>query len=380
MLILQAALSAAALFQLHRTGMLPDRYLAALAVLLALVWAVFWRCRRYKWRGRFTRLLSLALSAAMAVGCVYAQQGMDALDKVTIADSETPVPDEVADAITTEPFVVYLSGIDTRGDLTEKSRSDVNILAVVNPVTKRVALVNTPRDYYVDLAGTSGKDKLTHAGMYGVETSMETLGSLYGVTVDHYIRLNFAGFIGIVDAVGGIDVYSDYTFTSVGSPGFYDPTDFVEGWNHLDGKAALAFARERHAFATGDIQRGINQMKVIDALLGKLKSPALLTSYTRLMSAVSDCFVTSLSGRQIAALVKMQLSDFAEWSIENCTVTGSNSSSTNCYSAPGQKLYVMKPDEDSVAAARALIQSIISGQAVQADDSASSAESADSAA
>ena len=283
-LTLQAILSAAALVQLYRTRMLPVYYLIVLAALLVLIWLLVYKCQRYKVRGFLTRVLSVLLSAGMAVGCVWAQQGLAALDKVTIGDDT--VTDYEAMAITTEPFVVYLSGVDNRGDLTEDARSDVNILAVVNPLTKRVALVNTPRDYYVDLAGTDSKDKLTHAGLYGVETSMATLGDLYGIEVDHYVRINFAGFIDIVDALGGIDVYCDEAFTSVGSPGYYDPTDFEEGWNHLDGAAALAFARERHAFATGDIQRGINQMKVIDAMLDKIKSPALLTSYSRLLAAV----------------------------------------------------------------------------------------------
>ena len=371
-LFVQAALSAAALVQLYRTRMLPVYYLAILAALLVLLWLLVFKCQRYKVRGALTRLFSLLLSAGMAVGCVWAQQGLDALDKVTLGEEE---PDYEAMAVTTEPFVVYLSGVDNRGELTENARSDVNILAVVNPVTKRVALVNTPRDYYVDLAGTDSKDKLTHAGLYGVETSMETLGSLYGIEVDEYVRINFAGFIDIVDALDGVDVYSDYTFTSVGSPGYYDPTDFVEGWNHLDGKAALAFARERHAFATGDIQRGINQMKVIDAMLEKIKSPTLLTNYSRLLAAVADNFVTSLSSNQIAALVRMQLSDFAAWDIENCSVTGSSSSSTHCYSAQGQKLYVMTPDEASVEAAKALIQSVLSGEEAPGADSAAGAAS-----
>ena len=271
-------------------------------------------------------------------------------------------------SITSEPFIVYCSGIDARSsDISITSRSDVNILAAVNPVTKRVALVNTPRDYYVDLAGTSSKDKLTHAGLYGVETSMETLGNLYGVNVDHYIRINFAGFISIIDALGGVDVYSDQAFTSVGSPGYYDPTTFVEGWNHLDGKSALAFARERHAFASGDIQRGINQMKVIDAMLNKIKSPALLMGFSKIMDAASDCFVTSFSQDQISALVRMQLSDFAEWDIESYTVTGTSSSSTKCYSAKGQKLYVMKPDDSSVSKAREMLASVLGGEGTVAD-------------
>ena len=358
LLVLQAVLSVAAFVQLCRTRMLPALYLVIIAALLALFWLLVKRCQEYRTPGRVSRVFSVFLCAALALGCVWAQQGLAALGSVTsglLTGAE-------ANKITKEPFVVYLSGVDTRGELTEKARSDVNILAVVNPATKRVALINTPRDYYVDLAGTSSKDKLTHAGMYGVETSMATLGNLYGVNVEHYIRINFAGFISIIDAVGGVDVYSDQAFTSVGSPGYYDPTTFAEGWNHLDGKAALAFARERHAFKTGDVQRGINQMKVIDAMLNKIKSPALLMGFSKIMDSAADCFVTSLSQNQISALVRMQLSDFAEWNIESYTVTGSSGSSTKCYSAKGQKLYVMKPDESSVAKAKEMIAAVLGGE------------------
>jgi len=363
LLILQGLLSVLALVQLWRTQMLPVLYLVILAALLALLWLLVKRCQEYNVPGKVARVFSVFLCAAMALGCFWAQQGLSALGSMTsglLTGAE-------ANKITKEPFVIYLSGVDTRGELTENARSDVNILAAVNPVTKRVALVNTPRDYYVDLAGTSSKDKLTHAGLYGVETSMETLGNLYGVNVDHYIRINFAGFISIIDALGGVDVYSDQAFTSVGSPGYYDPTTFVEGWNHLDGKSALAFARERHAFASGDIQRGINQMKVIDAMLNKIKSPALLMGFSKIMDAASDCFVTSFSQDQISALVRMQLSDFAEWDIESYTVTGTSSSSTKCYSAKGQKLYVMKPDDASVSKAREMIASVLGGEGTVAD-------------
>ena len=363
LLILQGLLSVLALVQLWRTQMLPVLYLVILAALLALLWLLVKRCQEYNVPGKVARVFSVFLCAAMALGCFWAQQGLSALGSMTsglLTGAE-------ANKITKEPFVIYLSGVDTRGELTENARSDVNILAAVNPVTKRVALVNTPRDYYVDLAGTDSKDKLTHAGLYGVETSMETLGNLYGVNVDHYIRINFAGFISIIDALGGVDVYSDQAFTSVGSPGYYDPTTFVEGWNHLDGKSALAFARERHAFASGDIQRGINQMKVIDAMLNKIKSPALLMGFSKIMDAASDCFVTSFSQDQISALVRMQLSDFAEWDIESYTVTGTSSSSTKCYSAKGQKLYVMKPDASSVSKAREMIASVLGGEGTVAD-------------
>ena len=358
LLVLQAILSVGALVQLWRTQMLPALYLILITALLVLLWLLVKRCQEYKTPGAVSRVFSLFLCAGLAVGCVWAQQGLAALDNVTsglITGAE-------ANKITKEPFVVYLSGVDNRGELTEKARSDVNILAVVNPETKQVALINTPRDYYVDLAGTDSKDKLTHAGLYGVETSMATLGNLYGVNVEHYIRINFAGFISIIDAIGGVDVYSDQAFTSVGSPGYYDPTTFAEGWNHLDGKSALAFARERHAFKTGDIQRGINQMKVIDAMVEKLKSPALLMSFSKLMDAMADCFVTSLSQEQISALVRMQLSDLSSWDIQSYSVTGTGAKSSKCYSAKGQSLYVMKPDENSVNEAKALVAAVLGGE------------------
>ena len=363
LLIVQAILSVAAFIQLCRTQMLPTLYLVIIAALLVLFWLLVKRCQEYKAPGTVSRVFSVFLCAMLAVGCVWAQQGLAALDNVTsglISGAE-------ANKITKEPFVLYLSGVDNRGELTEKARSDVNILAVVNPTTKRVALINTPRDYYVDLAGTDSKDKLTHAGLYGVETSMATLGNLYGIQVDHYIRIDFSGFISIIDAVGGVDVYSDQAFTSVGSPGYYDPTTFAEGWNHLDGKSALAFARERHAFASGDIQRGINQMKVIDAMANKLKSPTVLMSFSKLMDAVSNCFVTSLSQEQISALVRMQLGDLANWDIESCSVTGSSGKSSQCYSAKGQSLYVMKPDESSISKAKELIASVLGGEGTVSD-------------
>ena len=363
LLILQAVLSLAAFVQLCRTQMLPVLYLVIIAALLVLFWLLVKRCQEYKVPGIVSRVFSVFLCVFMALGCVWAQQGLSALDNVTsglLTGAE-------ANKITKEPFVVYLSGVDNRGGLTEKARRDVNILAVVNPATKQVALINTPRDYYVDLAGTNSKDKLTHAGLYGVETSMATLGNLYGINVDQYLRINFAGFISIIDAVGGVDVYSDQAFTSVGSPGYYDPTTFAEGWNHLDGKSALAFARERHAFASGDIQRGINQMKVINAMVDKLKSPTVLMNFSRLMDAVSDCFITSLSQDQISALVRMQLGDLANWDIQSYTVTGTSAKSSQCYSAKGQSLYVMKPDESSVAKAKELIAAVLGGENMVSD-------------
>lgn len=253
-------------------------------------------------------------------------------------------------------FVVYISGVDTWGTPKAKSRSDVNILAVVNTNTKQILLVSTPRDYYVPLSVSGGvKDKLTHAGIYGVESSMETLEMLYGVDIQYYVKLNFTGFVGIVDALGGIDVYSDSTFT-VG-----DAFSFTEGVNHMSGIEALAFARERYSFASGDRARGTHQMAVIRAVLDKATSSAILYNYADVMNSVSGCFTTNMSQEKIASLVRMQLNDMATWSITAISVDGTGASKTT-YTVPQKKAYVMIPDETTVQIAKEQIAAVLEGK------------------
>lgn len=253
-------------------------------------------------------------------------------------------------------FVVYISGVDTWGSAATKSRSDVNILAVVNTNTKKVLLVSTPRDYYVPLSISEGvKDKLTHAGIYGVSTSMETLELLYGVEIQYYVRMNFTGFVGIIDALGGIDVYSDAAFT-VG-----DAFSYTEGMNHMSGIEALAFARERYSFASGDRARGTHQMEVIKAVLSKCASSSILYSYADVMNSMSGCFVTDMSQEKMASLVKMQLTDMASWTIASVSVDGTGASKTT-YTVPQKKAYVMIPDEATVQNAKEQIEAVLGGQ------------------
>ena len=223
--------------------------------------------------------------------------------------------------VTKEPFTVYITGIDTFGEISKTSRSDVNIIATVNPSTHKILLVSTPRDSYIELApleiGTSNAyDKLTHAGIYGVTESIATLENLYNIKIDYYVRVNFTGFEQIVDALGGITVESDYAFQSV------DGDWFNEGTNYLNGWQALEFARERHAFSDGDFQRGRNQMKVIQAIIKKAMSPEILTNYTQLLDSVAGCMETSMTRTEIGDLVKMQLSDGGDWDVESYTVLG----------------------------------------------------------
>ena len=253
-------------------------------------------------------------------------------------------------------FVVYISGVDTWGSASTRSRSDVNILAVVNTNTKKVLLVSTPRDYYVPLSISGGvKDKLTHAGIYGVNTSMETLELLYGVDIQYYVRMNFTGFVGIIDSLGGIDVYSDATFT-VG-----DAFSYTEGVNHMNGIEALAFARERYSFAGGDRARGTHQMEVIKAVMSKCASSAILYNYADVMNSMSGCFVTDMSKDKIASLVKMQLTDMASWTITSVSVDGTGAYKTT-FTVPEKKGYVMIPDETTIQNAKNQIAAVLNGQ------------------
>lgn len=252
-----------------------------------------------------------------------------------------------------EQFVVYISGIDTFGDVSVTSRSDVNILVAVNTKTRQVQMINTPRDYFIEFPNSNGvKDKLTHAGMYGVDISMGALEDLYGIEIDYYLRMNFSGFEQIIDALGGIDVYSEYDFT-------VEPIKhYTVGMNHLSGIEALAFARERKSFALGDIQRGKNQMAVITAMIDKLSSPELLYKYTEVLDAVAGAFQTNMTSEEIYTLVKMQLSDNSKWTIETYSVTGANGSST-MFTLPKTQSYVMIPYEEDVQLAKEKIQAIL---------------------
>ena len=251
--------------------------------------------------------------------------------------------DEKLDDITKTPFNVYLSGIDVYGSIKATSRSDVNVIVTVNPNTKQILLTSTPRDYYVPLTVSNGiPDKLTHAGIHGVDCSIGTLENLYGIDIDYYVRVNFTSVRKIVDLLGGVKVYSDYDFTSDWGP------SFKKGYNQVNGKQALAFCRERHHFANGDYQRGRDHQHMIEAILNKAMSPDILPNYADLLKTASKNFQTNMSTKEITALAKMQLNDMSQWTIKYANAAGQGASKTT-YSYQSRKLYVCVPDYNSVA-------------------------------
>lgn len=256
-----------------------------------------------------------------------------------------------------EPFSMLISGIDTSGNINNVSRSDVNIVVTVNPNTHEMLLTTIPRDYYVQLHGTTGlKDKLTHAGIYGVDMSMNTIGDLLEADIDYYLRVNFDTVVKMVDAVGGVEVYSDETFTA------YDGTVFNEGTNYLDGKKALAYSRERKVFNEGDRKRGIHQQQVIEALVKKITtSKVLLSKYSEILSDLSDSFQTNISDSMIKHYIRNQIKDMEKWNVTMISLDGAGSYNYT-YSMPGWNLYVMEPDYNTVNKAKEEINKVLNNK------------------
>lgn len=266
-------------------------------------------------------------------------------------------------SITEDTFSVYLSGIDVYGAIETNSRSDVNIIATVNPETRQILLTTTPRDFYVPIPGVSNgqKDKLTHAGIYGVDASMAALESLYETEIPFYARINFTSLIDIVDVLGGVDVYSEYEFTT--SYGSY----VKQGMNHFNGKQALEFARERKNVPGGDNQRGKNQQAVIVAMIKKMISPAILTKASGIIDSVSGNVETNMSQDHIQSLIKMQLNEGGSWNIYSVAATGTDGNDIT-YSMPGLSTYVMYPNTDSVNAIIDLMNRVENGEVLDGSE------------
>lgn len=250
-------------------------------------------------------------------------------------------------------FLVYLSGTDTFGSAATRARSDVNILAAVDTQAKKLLLVATPRDFYVTFPETGGaRDKLAHAGVYGVEASAAALEGLYGVTVDYWVKMNFTGFVELIDALGGVEVYSDQEFT-------VEPIKtYRQGYNQLTGLEALAFARERYSFPDGDYQRAKNQMEVIRAVVEKCSSFALVQNFRPVLEAAREHLETNMPKEHLYGLAAQQLGDPGPWTVETYTAQG-ESAYRETWSMPGQELYVILPGEDSVREAKEKLAAVL---------------------
>ena len=262
--------------------------------------------------------------------------------------------------VTKDSFNMYVSGIDTSGSIGNISRTDVNMIVTVNPKTRTVLLTSIPRDYYAKLGTIGEYDKLTHSGLYGIDETTATIEKLFGIDINYYARVNFTTVVNLVDALGGITVDSDYSFSARGQDGTV--YSYNAGENYLGGEEALAFCRERKSFTEGDGQRIKNQQAVISGVINKVTgSTAILTRYNSILNAVESNFQTSLTQKDMTSLVKMQLGDMRGWDIRTQSVTGTGDM-TPVYSIPHMSVYVMHPDQSSVVAATQAIQDVMDGK------------------
>ena len=262
-----------------------------------------------------------------------------------------------AKQVDSKVFNIYISGIDTYGSISTVSRSDVNIIMTVNMNTHKILLTTTPRDAYVKIpdGGADQYDKLTHAGIYGVETSEKTLENLYGIKIDYYARINFTSFLKLIDQLGGVTVHNDQAFTSL-----HGKFDFPVGDIQMNSEQALGFVRERYSLDGGDNDRGKNQEKVISAIVNKLASLNSVSNFTSIVNNLQDSVQTNMSLDTINALANTQLDSGSKFTVTSQAVTGTGSTGQlTSYAMPNSSLYMMKLDDSSVESASEAIKNLM---------------------
>lgn len=329
----------------------PSKLLLGAFVVLLIISAVFFvqlfRDNIKRSRKVTAFILSLILMAVYTVGTAYAVATHEFLGQVTAKKKAEDAVD-----VTSKPFNIYISGMDTTGKITEEARSDVNMIITVNPKTHKVLMTSIPRDYLVELQNGE-KDKLTHTGLMGIDETTSDVEDLLGIKINYYVKVNYNTLKDLVNSIGGITINSDKAFIS-----YIGKYRFVEGENQLDGAKALAYARERHAYSDGDNHRVRNQQEVLKAIVKKLTgSTTLLTRYNKILKYLAPTMEMNLTRAEVKALVKFQLGKNPKWKFESNSLEGFDAFST-VYSAGNQQLYVMKPDEESIKKARQKIKEI----------------------
>lgn len=262
-------------------------------------------------------------------------------------------------SIKNTPYNVLISGIDTYGDINKTSRNDVNIVATINPNTNQILLTSIPRDYYVQLNGTTGyKDKLTHASYYGINMQVQTIEDIFDIDINYYVKVNFSTVVDLVDLVGGVEVYADQEIKLNNCP------KIVVGMNELNGKCALAFSRERHSYIDGDRHRGRNQQEVIKAIFNKLsKAETLLSSYMDILDTLEGKFATNMDMEEVTNFIKYEINDLKDYNIITTQVDGYGSMGKT-YSYPNQDLWIMIPYPDTIDNAKELMNKIMDNEQI----------------
>lgn len=300
-------------------------------------------------------LISTVLILFFSIATSYAVGTNSFINKLSEGSSDYAVE------VTERPFNVYISGYDFDGKIDEENgRSDVNMIVTVNPINHRILMTSIPRDYEIRLVDhDNATDKLTHTGMYGVKTGISSIEDLLGIKINYYLKVNFRTIIEFIDAIGGITVQSEVDFTTRAFGEGDKEFHFEKGDNKVDGRIALAFARERMAFTGGDNQRIKNQQIVFQAILNKLtSSKTILSKYNKILGSIGEYMRTDMSENEIKSIVKMQINDMSKWTIEKYDLVGHDANKTT-YTGSSQELYVMAQDEESIATAKANIETVM---------------------
>lgn len=362
-LLLLALVTAAFFVMLILTDLLPSdlTVILAVAVIALLLLTDFMFSSRFKWKRIIGIVISMVLICVLASVTVFMGETYAMLNNISgggsSADASGPAADKVA--VTQEPFNIYITGIDQweseKG--LDLERSDVNMIITVNPVTKKVLLTSIPRDSYVKLHTAQQMDKLTHTGVYGVDETIYTVEDWLGIDLNYYVKMNFSAAVEIIDALGGVKVYSPVDFTSSLKEDYH----YKKGWQYLGGYKALYFARERHAFEGEDSARVENQQIIVKAVIKKMtSSTALLTNYGDVMSAASRNMHTNMSSEEMMELAKMQLTDLSEWDVQTQKIEGEYGEDYVASLTQKQKFSVYNTDPDSESKCVKAIQKVMS--------------------
>lgn len=337
---------------------LPPVLFAIITALLLLA-TLFIAPVLYSDRGKPARKRKATIAACLLIAFLLVADYYMASTMIFLKDISNYVETGTEDRsdrhidVTKETFNVLVSGIDVTGDINETvSRSDVNMVVTVNPQTREVLITSIPRDYYVELPTYGAMDKLTHTGIYGAEETIGAVESLLDIEINYYAKVNYTTITGLVDAIGGVDIISPYSFDTHGMGVHYH---FEEGENHLDGSHALAYCRERKSWVDGDLKRNENQQLVLEAIIKKVtRGPVILLKYTSILDAVKGTVETDMSSNEMTELVKMQLADMRSWKITKQAIKGEPDMAL-CFSLDDYASVVMV-DEASVSAAATAIE------------------------
>lgn len=341
------------------TGALPAKFATPAVIICVIILGLLLFANIYRRTPLWVRIVcfifALGIIGLSIFGIIYTEKTLNILDKITF---DSVGVEQVAD-ITNTPFAIYISGIDTDGSINNNSRSDVNIVLFINPSTEKILIVDIPRDLYIPIpnADSQGgtvdtRDKLTHTGLYGIDTTVATVESYFDIKINYNIRVNFATLEEMVNIIGGIDVYSVDYFNVEGCTVY-------EGYNHLNGFCAVHYARRRKGFATGDIHRAENQGNLLTEIINKLTNPSVLAShYMDILDAASRNLQTTISSENLMKLINFQLDENPRWQISQYTINETGIMTTG-YTYPDEILWMGDPDLDTVEEAKRLIDDIM---------------------